>query len=948
VNDSDGFFYQCLPWNFITKFHEGVVIHKDGVLQRTFAYRAPDVDSSGQLEINTLAMRVNDFAKRLGAGWAFQVEAQRFQIQDYPLSVFDTLAPYLIEREREEAFRAAGRHFESSYYLTFIWRPPSENVKKLTAIFINSGAGAHASGSEGLSIRQNVEFFVNESNAVASLLANDLVLAPLDNNQTVAYLHSTISFNRHPIRFPHTQLFLDRILPDTVLENNIIVEPEKKPVMKLGDNYIPIVGLNDFPDESYPAILDDLNRARLEYRWVTRYICLDKEAGKKETQRKEKAHRGSRKTFLQTFAESTSGSESTAINHGASVKESDSIQAQIEIDNDQAALGYLTTCVMVWDPVFKIAQQKTDLIKTIINSKGFTCKDETYSALEAFFSMLPGNTISNFRALPVMSDTMSHIVPLSSVWAGFRRNEHAGQITGVDTPHLICSTVEGTPFFLNLNVGDVGHSAVWGPTGAGKSTFLNLLEMQAFKYPGSLVIVFDKGRSCRQCCLASGGLFYEPAAENTAGISFQPLRDLETDRDIMDACDFIEACITVNDNAVSPAMRAAIKQSLVSLSEIPSNRRTLTSFIHYADSFLDPETKRPIFKEKLGDYLIDGGKYGKIFDARGSDFSLDARFIAFEMEALMNRGENCIVPALVYLFNTVEKKFDGRFTLLILDEAWLFLKNETFADKIGEWLKVLRKKNVYVIFATQDVADVAKSPLKTTIIQQCLTKIYLADPSASTPSMMEVYRSFGLSDSEISLMTNATMKRDYFYTSPAGRRLFQLDLGRISLALIGTPDHALLDSLASRYEPASALCAEILAAKKIDCRRFLDEDAPVDSAPQPRLKPVAAPVTQHNEISMTENNTETAGLPEDPKNARFLDAVAALPERKKNDGSGRAANAIALSFGVSLATVYQARTILKHGHPELIEALRKGDIPVKTAYKRLLKERRHEPQQVAG
>ena len=108
-------------------------------------------------------------------------------------------------------------------------------------------------------------------------------------------------------------------------------------------------------------------------------------------------------------------------------------------------------------------------------------------------------------------------------------------------PHLICSAAEGTPFFLNLNVGDVGHCAIWGPTGAGKSTLLNLLEMQVFKYPGAQVIVFDKGRSCRQPCLAAGGRFYEPAGENPAGVNFQPLRSLETDRDLIDAMDFIES-----------------------------------------------------------------------------------------------------------------------------------------------------------------------------------------------------------------------------------------------------------------------------------------------------------------------------------------------------------------------------------------------------------------------
>jgi type IV secretion system protein VirB4 len=929
VSLSTGYFYQHLPWNFITKFHEGVVIHKDGILQRTFAYRAPDIDSSNQFEINVLALRVNDFAKRLGTGWAFHLEAQRFQLQEYPRVNFDTLAPYLIDRERESSFRAAGRHFDSSYYLTFTWKPPSENIKKLVSLFVQSGGSA----TDGMSVKQNVEFFVNETNAVVGLLSNELLLAPLNDEETVTFLHSTISFYRHPIRFPYNQLLLDRILPDSALNTDFIE------AMKLGDQYIPIIGVNDFPEDTYPAILDRLNRARLEYRWVTRYICTDKEAGAKETRKKEKAHRGSRTTVLQSFAEQTTGEKTKAVNHGASVKEQDSIEAGIEIETDQAALGYLTTSVMVWDPHFKKAYKKADLVKTIINSEGFTANYETYNALEAFKAMMPGNVYSNYRALPVMSYIFSHVVPLSSVWAGFRHNEHTYNVTGVDAPHLVCSTAEGTPFFLNLNVGDVGHSAVWGPTGAGKSTLLNLLEMQVFKYPGSLVVVFDKGRSCRQPCLASGGRFYEPAGENSSGVNFQPLRHLETDRDMADAIDFIEACITVNGTKVTPLMGAAIKDSLEQLRGKPVSSRTITGFLQYVN-YQDPDTRKPMFREMLGDYLIAGGKYGKIFDAAASDISLDTRFLAIEMEALMNRGEGCVVPALVYLFNLVEKNFDGRLALLILDEAWLFLKNETFADKIAEWLKVLRKKNVYVIFATQDVADVANSPLKTTIIQQCLTKIYLADPSASTPFMTDVYRSFGLSDSEISLIAHARMKRDYFYTSPAGRRLFQLDLGPLTLALIGSPDHALLNDLASHYETGEALCAQMLDAKRIAFRKLLAEDAPLVPEPTLRMTSIQPVSISVKETPFEETLTETAVEPERElsKIAALLEAVALLPERKKNDGSGRAAASIARQFGVSQATVYQVRKVLKLGSQALIDALRQEEIPVKTAFKRLKNE----------
>jgi type IV secretion system protein VirB4 len=118
MSQSTALLYTQLPWNFITKFHEGVVVQKDGILQRSFVYRAPDIDSSGAFEINGLCLRVNDFAKRLGSGWAFFAEAQRFYTQEYPKAAsyraggFDTLAGYLIDREREAAFSAAGRHFE--------------------------------------------------------------------------------------------------------------------------------------------------------------------------------------------------------------------------------------------------------------------------------------------------------------------------------------------------------------------------------------------------------------------------------------------------------------------------------------------------------------------------------------------------------------------------------------------------------------------------------------------------------------------------------------------------------------------------------------------------------------------------------------------------------------------------------------------------------------------
>jgi hypothetical protein len=314
------------------------------------------------------------------------------------------------------------------------------------------------------------------------------------------------------------------------------------------------------------------------------------------------------------------------------------------------------------------------------------------------------------------------------------------------------------------------------------------------------------------------------------------------------------------------------------------------------------------------------------------------------MEALMNRGENCVAPALVYLFNLVEKKFDGRLTLLVLDEAWVFLKNETFSDKIGEWLKVLRKKNVFVVFATQNVADLEDSPLKTTILQQCLTKIYLADPSASTPAMSDVYHAFGLTDAEIACLAAASMKRDYFYTSDLGRRMFQLDLGEITLGLIGGADHKMLDALVKAAARGKPLCKAILKQKRLDYGGLLDEGVPAEpvAAVAPvAVVPVPEPVEGAVEPAVHENTktTNTTSMTPD----EMLAAVAKLPpQKKKRDGKGRAAEELAERLGVSSTFVFQASRLLKDGSEALLNEVKEGRISITTAYRRLKKEKAQE------
>jgi type IV secretion system protein VirB4 len=161
----------------------------------------------------------------------------------------------------------------------------------------------------------------------------------------------------------------------------------------------------------------------------------------------------------------------------------------------------------------------------------------------------------------------------------------------------------------------------------------------------------------------------------------------------------------------------------------------------------------------------------------------------FETEALMGQA-GVVAPMLTYLFHRLEERFDGRPTLLILDEAWTFLDHPLFAARIREWLKVLRKKNVAVLFATQSLADIASSSIAPAIIESCPQRILLPNDRAIEPQSRDAYERFGLNGGQIELVSRATPKRHYYLQSARGNRLFELGLGPISLALCGASDSA--------------------------------------------------------------------------------------------------------------------------------------------------------------
>ena len=171
------------------------------------------------------------------------------------------------------------------------------------------------------------------------------------------------------------------------------------------------------------------------------------------------------------------------------------------------------------------------------------------------------------------------------------------------------------------------------------------------------------------------------------------------------------------------------------------------------------------------------------------------------------RSPALTAAVLGYLFHRLEATFDGRPSLLVLDEAWVFLDDPLFAGRIREWLKTLRKKNVAVVFATQSLADIAASAIAPAIIESCPSRIFLPSPQATEPQLRVIYEGFGLNARQIEIVARAQPKHDYYLQSRLGNRLFELDLGPVALAFAaaGSPvAHAAMDQIAEPAGPAFA------------------------------------------------------------------------------------------------------------------------------------------------
>ncbi len=742
-----------LGWTYL--IDEGIILMKDGSYLAGFELRGCDLESASAGEVNRAARVVHEALALLGEGYSLEVNVYRKEARAYPFPpahAFPTPALAALEAERRTQFLQSGAHFETRAAGFVTYTLPREHLAKWERAVVR-GAG------RGVDYEHLLRHFKRSLSELVALFSSMFAVKLLDSQMLVTKCHEALTGLGEPVGVavnPHSYLNYTLASCDLVTGFHPVV----------GTEHLFLCTLTGLGTQTTCLAGDFSNRLRENARWHMRFVSMSRHGAERRIRRLQTGWFHQRGGLRKLIAPEADGFE----DQDAAQMQRETGDALAEAMSGRARFGYFTNTILLRDNQLQRGLARTQALMQTLRDQGFTCMLETVNATDAFIGSLPGHGGHNLRRPLLSSRNVAHLFPVSVPWTGKRHSPNPFLPEG--SPPLTCVRTRGrTPFFFNLHQGDVGHTLVIGATGAGKSVLVGFLALSFLRYSNSRVHIFDLGRSHLVPCLAAGGTHFDFGSPTAPAL--QPLRHVDDESERVWALNWLESIYELTGALPDATDRLELNHTLTLMSHTSMDLRTLTALHLTVPMRLQDTIERYTIK----------GPFGRLLDG-DSEIPSSARMQVYELGQVLELGDAAIVPLLTALFRRIERSLDGSPTLIIIEEAWAALMRTRFAERIKAWLLTLRKRNAAVVIVSHSPAQIAALPNAALITESCPTKIVLPNPDADAPDVAKIYRALNMNEREIGLIANAERKRDYYYKSPGGNRLFELDLGPVARLLL--------------------------------------------------------------------------------------------------------------------------------------------------------------------
>lgn len=366
-----------------------------------------------------------------------------------------------------------------------------------------------------------------------------------------------------------------------------------------------------------------------------------------------------------------------------------------------------------------------------------------------FWAAIPGNA-ADFPAEESFYTFIEQAVCFFSQETNYRNSPSPFGIKMVDR-------LTGKP--LHLDISDLPmkkgiitnrNKFVLGPSGSGKSFFMNHLVRQYYEQ-GTHVVLVDTGNSYQGLCeminkktKGDDGIYFTYTEEKP--ISFNPFYTDDFVYDVEKKDSIKTLLLTLwksEDDKITKTESGELGSAVtVYIDRIKADRSITPNFNTFYEFMRDGyrhELESRAIKVGKDDFNIDnflttlrqyysGGRYDFLLNSRENIDLLGKRFIVFEIDAIKENRELFPVVTIIIMEAFINKmrRLKGIRKQLIVEEAWKALSSASMSEYLKYLYKTVRKYFGEAIVVTQEVDDIISSPVvKEAIINNSDCKILL-------------------------------------------------------------------------------------------------------------------------------------------------------------------------------------------------------------------------------
>jgi type IV secretion/conjugal transfer VirB4 family ATPase len=754
-------------WNetaFLTKSGDvGMVLRVPGV----------DYESLDHAEQEYAVKRLEAALKAFGPGFHVYQYLFKSNRPEIPFASYDDPVVEAAIDQRRQFFEAKRDHLYQVeiFYAIVLEGPRSKSgVGAALAQLFRDPAGAIAelrtqftSNSMKTLLRSQIEAALStleqKTQAFSRQLADFMQIEVLDQQGQFRFFRRLLNYDEWRIAGkPQSTQFLDY----QVVNSNIEAERDH---LRVGDHFIRVLTMKEAITETRPLVLDALLKIPASFYVVTEWTPLSADKARKEVNKRRRHFNMSKTGFV-----SQMGNDPAKTNP-RDVLVDESKQADIEnlgdclrALGDGQSLGDFSLTIVVYAPTKRETDQLIGEFTGVFTNADGNLFVETYNQLNAYFATMPGGYATNLRRLYLLNTNYADLSFLFTILAGEKRNAHLG------TEYLaVLETDNATPYFLNLHNNEVAHTLILGMTGSGKSYLCSFLLQNAQKY-APLTFIFDIGGSFQSLTNIFGGSYLNVGQE-ARDFTINPFSLAPTKENLQFLFSLFRVLIEGNGQRYRLDFKEERKlwDGIERMYVLEPDQRTVSNFANIIGEL----------KERLHRWTR-AGQHGFLFDNADDTLSF-SRFQTFNF-AGWGDAPDVLEPLLFYVLHRASNEIAdpknlATFKMFLLDEAWLFIRNETIRNYVVQAQKTWRKLNAAMILATQSLKELQESGMLQIVSESCPTKIFLANPEMDR----EVYReAFHLNDTELELIAGLVPPGQMLIRKAQSSKKVQLNVDSVS------------------------------------------------------------------------------------------------------------------------------------------------------------------------